>query len=216
MWTGQEGWDWFGFVKYTVGAVLVVASSALGGYWGAYAKKKGENTATHEDIGNLLEQVQAVTKATEEIKSEISGGLWDRQKLWELRRDTIFELTKRLGLLKDSLTVLISVHQTDLKNGWQDDVNRTQNRIKVGQEWLDASAAFDNAILMAWIVCDQNLYKSLLQFSLNMRQVAAKTKEWDDATLAKGTGAVGKELAVVMDAIRKELEVDQKLEGAGK
>jgi hypothetical protein len=129
---GQEGWDWVEFVKFTVGAVLVVASSALGGYWGAYAKKKGENMATHEDIGNLVEQVQAVTKATEEIKSEISGGLWDRQKRWELRRDALFELTKRLGLLKDSLTLLISVYQTDLKNGWQDDFDRTQNRVKAG------------------------------------------------------------------------------------
>jgi hypothetical protein len=71
---------------------------------------------------------------------------------------------------------------------------------------LNAAAAFDNAILMVWIVCDVNLYQSLLRFSLNTRQIAAKTKEWDADILGKGTGTLGKELAVAMDAIRKELD----------
>jgi uncharacterized protein (DUF885 family) len=185
---------------------LVTLVGILIGYLTGYAKKKGENLATHEDINKLVDQVRAVTTATKEIEAKISHDLWDRQKRWELRRDALFELMKRLGALKDSLTELISVHQTDLNMNWKDDPNRITNRIKVGQDWLDAASAFDNAILMVGVVCEPELKTSLLQFSLTTRSIAGKAKEWNAETLAAGAGPLGKELATVMDVVRNELD----------
>lgn len=196
---------------------LAVLIGAFLGYLTGYMKKKGENLATHEDINKLVDQVHVVTTTTKQIEAQISGDLWDRQKRWELRRDALFELTKRLGSLKDSLATLISAHQTDLKNGWQEDVNRTQNRINLGQEWLDAASALDNAILMAGVVCDQMFYQSVLRFSLEMREIARKAREWDAQTLANGTGVVGKQLALIMDEIRREIDriTEPKLQSSG-
>jgi hypothetical protein len=51
-----------------------------------YLKKKGENLATHEDIGKLIDQVRAVTITTKEIEASISDRSWNRQKHWEMKR----------------------------------------------------------------------------------------------------------------------------------
>jgi len=63
---------------------------------GSYLKKKGENLATHEDIDKLVDQVQAVTKATKEIETKISSDLWDRQKQWDV--ETLFAASNRMSL----------------------------------------------------------------------------------------------------------------------
>jgi len=52
-------------------AVTTLVSAGIGAYLGAYLKKKGENLATHEDIGKLLDQVRAVTTITKEIEAKI-------------------------------------------------------------------------------------------------------------------------------------------------
>src|SRR5579862_3362214 len=90
-------------------ALGVLAAAFLGSWLGAYMKKKGENFATREDLQDVVEQVKAVTRTAEEIKSEIAGGLWDRQKQWELRRDTLFELAKCLTESDDAITKMYSV-----------------------------------------------------------------------------------------------------------
>lgn len=196
-------------MQTTLIVILSLLNTAIVGagiYLTAYLKRKAQNLATREEFKELVKQTAALTRTTAQIEADIKSDVWDRQKRWELRRDALFELMKRLGTLKDSVTALVSVHQTDLQNGWQNDFNRTANRIKLGQEWIDAASSLDNAILMAGIVCDNELYLSLLKFSLAMRAICMKAKEWDAQTLSDGTGPVGKELAALIDAIRKELD----------
>jgi hypothetical protein len=55
-----------------------IVSLILQSYLPAYAKEKGKNLATHEDIQKLVDQVKAVTLATKKIEAEISSGVWDR------------------------------------------------------------------------------------------------------------------------------------------
>lgn len=72
-----------------------VALAGLGtAYWlfakkdaGAYMEKKAENLATHEDIGKLVDQVKAVTETTKKIEAEISEGVRDKQKRWQMKRE---------------------------------------------------------------------------------------------------------------------------------
>ena len=59
-----------------------------------------------EDIHKLVDQVSAVTTATKEIESKISGDLWDRQKQWELKRDILFDAVKRLNDVDSKLLAL--------------------------------------------------------------------------------------------------------------
>ena len=77
--------------------LVMLLVGALGGYLAGYMKKKGENLAMHEDIGKLTAQVAAVTKTAKEIEAQITGDMWDRQKRWELKREVLFEATRRLA-----------------------------------------------------------------------------------------------------------------------
>ena len=75
---------------YVIVPIISFVGGWLGSLVGAYLKKKGENLATHEDIGKLVEQVAAVTKTTKEIEAKISDEVWGRQRLWEMKRDAYF------------------------------------------------------------------------------------------------------------------------------
>ena len=55
--------------------LLALASAGIGAFVGAYLKRRGENLATREDFDDLLQQIKAQTKATEEIKAEVQRDL---------------------------------------------------------------------------------------------------------------------------------------------
>jgi hypothetical protein len=77
--------------------VLAAIFGGGGAYLGSYLKKKGENLATHEDVQQLVRQVSAVTQATKEIEAKISTEVWQRQRAWEIKRDTLFEVVRQLA-----------------------------------------------------------------------------------------------------------------------
>lgn len=52
----------------------------------AHAQERGKRLATHEDIENVLNELQSVTKLTESIKHQFSREEWDRQELVKQRR----------------------------------------------------------------------------------------------------------------------------------
>jgi hypothetical protein len=87
-------------------ALTTLIGAFIGSFLGSYLKKKGENLATHEDLDKLVEQVRAVTTTTKEIEAKISTDVWDRQKRWEMKREVLFEATRRLGAVEDSLISL--------------------------------------------------------------------------------------------------------------
>jgi hypothetical protein len=61
----------------------------------AYAGEKAKNVARKEDLDKILLEVRAVTAATESIKADINGGLWERQMCWNQKRDLYAELMKK-------------------------------------------------------------------------------------------------------------------------
>lgn len=67
--------------------LISLISAGLGAFLGSYLKRKGEHLATRDDFDELLLQIKAQTKVTEEIKQELSGKLWIAQKQWELKRE---------------------------------------------------------------------------------------------------------------------------------
>ena len=78
---------------------VVLVASAISGVAGSYLRRKGENLATREDIAKI-------TKATEEIKAQISAELWVQQTRWNLKRDIYTRLLENLGEAADALDKL--------------------------------------------------------------------------------------------------------------
>ncbi|MGH9438054.1 MAG: hypothetical protein ACRD22_09185 [Terriglobia bacterium] len=73
---------------------FIVIVPGLSAYLGSYLKKKGENLATHEDIGKLVDQVKAITQATKEIETKISDAVWKRERKAELQLKAIESVNK--------------------------------------------------------------------------------------------------------------------------
>ena len=91
-------------MEYLIVAVLSLIGGWFGGFFGAYMKKKGENLATHEDINKVVDQVKAVTQATKTIENKLSGELWDKQKQWEMKKEVLFEMTRRVADVDNTLS----------------------------------------------------------------------------------------------------------------
>jgi hypothetical protein len=80
----------------TVFVVALVAG--IGAYFGTYLREKAKNRAIHEDINRVV-------RATEDIKAEVSGNLWLRQRRWELERELYSRLLENLNEIRAILRV---------------------------------------------------------------------------------------------------------------
>ena len=120
----------------------------------AHLKKKGENLAIHEDIDKLVTQVSAVKQTTEEIKAEISNDVWRRQKHWELKKEVLFEATRKLRALEEVLVSLQTLYQVKEKYDSEKFIERTKEEFV---HWRKASEEFKEAALLVGIVCGKEL-----------------------------------------------------------
>jgi len=123
-------------------------------------REKGKNLATHEDIQKLIAQIQKTTEATEQIKAQISGGLWEQQNRWTFKRDLYIRLLENLGITYHCTTRLLEIQGYDAAERqrlqtWADDLDRQQS---------DAVAEVLRASAVAMIVVDAIARAALIQF----------------------------------------------------
>jgi hypothetical protein len=67
--------------------VFFIIAAAAGAYFGSYFHSKGSQRALREDIDTL-------TRATEEIKAQISQSAWVGQRRWDLKRELYTDLLR--------------------------------------------------------------------------------------------------------------------------
>lgn len=62
--------------------ILAIVSAGVGGFFGAYLKRKGEDVAIKENFSNVLNQLKAQKELTESIryKFEVQLKRWSRFK----------------------------------------------------------------------------------------------------------------------------------------
>jgi hypothetical protein len=195
-----------GLETFAAWALAALVGAFLGSFLAGYLKKKGENLATHEDIQKLVDQVSAVTTATQEIESKISGELWDRQKRWELKRDVVFEVTRNLSAVRNALADLSVSHKMIKASPTPDapPAHLLEDVVKESHRWFEVSRAFAESIMLVDLVCGPELGLALSGFDRNVSKVAAD--------LDRNAGAFDEsmkqmltELRTLTALIRKEL-----------
>jgi hypothetical protein len=190
---------------------VVVVGTAFcawfGSYMGAYMKRKGENLATHEDLGNLVTQMKAVTEATKNIEATISDNVWDRQKQWEMKRDALFELTRSLGAMDDALLDLATAYSCANNAGEHHQESWTTTKTEKLDSWRVASNNFDRARLLALLLCGDEIKKRMTAVSLLIRTVARKIFNGELQAYSESTKEIGTNLAGLFVAIRIELNI---------
>jgi hypothetical protein len=183
--------------------LISFVAAGAGAFFGAYLKKKGENLATHEDINKLVAQVSAVTEATKQIEAKISNEVWDRQRLWEMKRDVLLTLVKAESAAKEAWESLVAAKGT-VKGQSPDNpivISITGTALR---DWNTAIAGLDSARAQVSIVCEKDLDDRLDSIVLLMRETATE--------ISKGLGEfdehisrLAKERMALRRAIRAEL-----------
>jgi hypothetical protein len=188
----------------------LAVASLIGGAFGAYLKRRGENLATHADLDKLIEQMSAVTETTENIKAAISDDVWDRQKQWEMRRDAVFEAVSTLGELANALYGLHSVHSCPMPE-------REDLKAYMSSERRDKAMSFDTcnariyrAMFLTRLVVGEQLGMALVECVNEMRSITLKILSGDTAHFMKPESKeiLAEKLQNVILAARKELKIE--------
>lgn len=188
--------------------LLTLLAGAFGGYLVGYMRKKGENLATHEDIGKLTEQVAAVTKTAKEIEATISSDLWDRQKRWELKREVLFEATKRVAAADAALSAFDSFLHVEMTYENKKDPNLIQESNKHGLRFLDAATALDETRLLVGAVCGPETKAAIEAFSQLTKAIGAAISKKDHEIHGKSLADLAQRRLAVGAAIRRELNIE--------
>jgi hypothetical protein len=186
-------------------ALVPLISAGVGAYLGAYLNEKAKNFARREDIDKITAEVQAVTRTTEEIKADISGGLWDRQKQWEMKKEVLCEASKSVASIEERIVRVQAVlaaakgriGQPDWMDEWHDALS----------EWREVISDFERTLGLVNVVCS---LETNIEF-LKLRSVAASITgglaKKDANVYDERSGDLSEAAIRVRFAIRKELGV---------
>jgi hypothetical protein len=207
-------------MELVLGAIIAVLSFFLGAVFGSYltgyATKKGENHATFEDINKLVEQVKAVTEATKRIEAEISSGIWDKQKRWEMKREVLFEAARRVSEIDEAMLTSSVLWKADRakQKEWESQAPEMAEQLAWSEtktekimRWTKASSDFDVSRAFVLIICSKEAAQVFNDLGTFVNILASKLTKDPDAYDA-GRPELFKKILLAQKAIRRELEVD--------
>jgi hypothetical protein len=183
--------------------------SGFGAYFGAYFRKKGENLATHEDIDKLVDQVRAVTTTTKEIEAKIESDVWARQKSWEVKRDVLFNVTKAIGVMTNTLTKLYGFYLSKTQSLAKGGEPRLGLKLEVITNFHKAAEDFEGEALLAALVCGRELNSKLTGFSMLGRKLSSDVTNEEAAGFQDWMREFIKRREEIWGLIRKEMDIEQ-------
>jgi hypothetical protein len=92
-------------------------STIIGAFAGSYFGKRGETAAIQRDLKTIKDQLSQTTAVAEEIKADISGELWLKQKSWDLKWQCYSQLAEHLGELHTLISEAIAIKNLALQPG---------------------------------------------------------------------------------------------------
>jgi hypothetical protein len=190
---------------YVVGALSALFGAFVGSFLSGYLRQKGQDLATHEDIDKLVDQVRAVTKTTKEIEAKISDEVWDRQKRWELKRDLLIEMVKKVTSLQEALNHLYAVRLTNKESNDPQHPSRLEATHKSTARFNLALAEYNQGKLVVDLVCGVKVKGALLHYEKRVTDTAQAVMGGDLAAFEKASmETLTKETAIV-NAVRDEI-----------
>ena len=185
-------------ILWTAGTVIVTGV-ALG--WGEYWKQLGKNVATKQDLAEL-------TRIAKEIESQISSDVWDRQKRWELKRDVVFDATKKLVDVENALRWLGTSFTAATGEGTNSAVRHVEKMKKDLEEWKRADQAFDAMLGLILVVCRQDTAHVLMEYAQFLQSIASSIFKDDFGAYGKSEAMRTKKSFEVRWALRVELGME--------
>jgi hypothetical protein len=183
--------------------ITTLVTAFIGSYLASYLKKKGENLATHEDIDKLVDQMKAVTAATKEIEGRITNDFWQQQRRWDLKREVVFEVMKRMGDLEAGSARLTAAFLLEKQNP---DSNQARDaRLKVAAEYNDAIKAFGVAKNMVTLTCGDDATRKLTMIQVEILRIDQMIKDTQDPSYV--FGRLAEKMADVYDVFREHLGI---------
>jgi hypothetical protein len=176
-------------LPYINTALLIIGPLGLG----EYLKKRAENLATREDIEDL-------TRKVEVIKAEISEGVWNRQKRWELKREVLLEAIKRIADLNEPFYGMRRQH---IAASVSDD-----NLRKALDKWESSKAEFFETVYLAATVCEEETEKTIRNVAVTASKAAACLRDKQEVS-EDIVVAYWDSMRAARAAIRKELGIDE-------
>jgi hypothetical protein len=150
--------------KLVCWALTTLISAFVGSYLAGYLKKKGENLATKEDIGDLVDQTRQLTQTTKEIEAKIDDQVWNRQRQWEMKRDLLLGFARTISDFEQAVMNIgakienrgTSIYEAELFS-------------KALAEWKETSAKFEQDGFVAALVISMDTRVALMDLGGALR-----------------------------------------------
>jgi hypothetical protein len=147
---------------------------------------------------------------------EISSGVWDKQKRWEMKREVLFEAARKISEIDDAMlsnSIVLKADRAKQKE-WEARTPSMEEQSSWGQtknerlmRWTKASSEFDVSRAFVLIVCSKEASQAFSELGTYINTLAAQMTQNPDA-YASGRLEIFKKIPLAQKAIRKELEVD--------
>jgi hypothetical protein len=195
-------------VDPAITSLLTIAGSGIAAYYGAYLKKRGEDQAMKEGFAEVLRQTTETTRATKAIEAKISDEMWDRQKQWELKRDILLEMIKRIAAMDDALTSYKSFVDLDNKRvpeGGELDTRWAEQKLNTKRTWNKAAADFDETRAIVDAICSPEVKKTADDLAIFTKLVAMQLSKGETQQWAQYQMEAFQRIKRAKAAIRREL-----------
>jgi len=188
-----------------VGALIFIVGLFGSSFLPSYMKKKGENLATKEDIQNLAAQTALLTQTTKDIEAQISDKVWNKQRQWEMKRNTLVSAVQALGRADAGLLRLATAYTLARRDGeeaWAQKIGETK------LEWNNLINIYDEKWFAAELVCNKELAAAMRAAAVEIRLTAQKMfSEKVDDYIALGK-PIHEKIGKVRELVRSELGIE--------
>lgn len=137
----------------------------------------------------------------------ISGRSWNRQRQWEMRRDTVFEVMRILGELDNALLDLAHWYSLPIPDGVDLRADLISERDKVNERWNSIMARFERTMFLVEMVAGRSLGTASSECIKEMHSVAKKVRDGDTTSYTSSQTAIKEKVNAVYVSARKVLKL---------